>query len=131
MARLGLLDDWLDATARSAEPAVKFSSCFPFHGETLFVVPPRSLWPPAASAKVRWKGARFVPLSVVDDLVHARPVSEENWIVDGASECLIPHGAQGPFRVAVRSGAQSIATARASTRIRARAWNSRLTPECG
>ena len=68
MARLGLLEEWLDATARSPEPAVKFSSCFPFQGDTMFVVPPRSLWPPAASAKIRWKGARFVPLSVVEDL---------------------------------------------------------------
>jgi CRISPR type III-A-associated RAMP protein Csm4 len=105
MARLGLLDEWLDATARSAEPAVKFSSCFPFHADTMFVVPPRSLWPPAASAKVRWKGAQFVPLSVVEDLVHGRAISEENWMVDGASECLIPQGSQGPFRVSVRSGA--------------------------
>jgi CRISPR type III-A-associated RAMP protein Csm4 len=105
MARLGLLDEWLDATARSPEPAVKFSSCFPFQGDTMYVVPPRNLWPPAASAKVRWKGARFVPLSVVEDLVQARPISEENWMVDGASECLIPQGGQGPFRVSVRSGA--------------------------
>jgi len=105
MARLGLLDEWLDATARAPEPAVKFSSCFPFQGDTMYVVPPRSLWPPAASAKVRWKGARFVPLSVVEDLVQARPISEENWAVDGASECLIPQGSQGPFRVSVRSGA--------------------------
>jgi CRISPR type III-A-associated RAMP protein Csm4 len=105
MARLGMLEDWLDATARNPEPAVKFSSCFPFHGDTMFVVPPRNLWPPAASAKVRWKGARFVPLGVVDDLVHGRAISEENWMVDGASECLIPQGSQGPFRVSVRSGA--------------------------
>lgn len=105
MARLGLLEDWLEATARTPEPAVKFSSCFPFLGDTMFVVPPRNLWPPAASSKIRWKGARFVPLSVVDDLVHGRAISEENWMVDGASECLIPQGSQGPFRVSVRSGA--------------------------
>src|SRR5580693_4050618 len=66
MARLGMIEEWLDATARAAEPAVRFSSCFPLQGGTLFVVPPRSLWPPPPSAKVRWKGARFVPLSVVD-----------------------------------------------------------------
>ncbi len=105
MARLGMLDEWLDATARSADPAVRLSSCFPFHGETMFVVPPRSLWPPPPSAKVRWKGARFVPMSVAGDLVHGRAISEENWTVDGASECLIPQGAQGPFRVSVRSNA--------------------------
>lgn len=105
MGRLGIIDDWLDATARSAEPAVRFSSCFPFQGETLFVVPPRSLWPPPPSAKVRWKGARFVPLSVVEDLIHGRPLSEEGWTVDGASECLVPMGSHGPFRVSVRSNA--------------------------
>ena len=66
MARLGMLEEWLDATARAPEPAVRFSSCFPFHGDTLYVMPPRNLWPPPASSKVRWKGARFVPLSVVD-----------------------------------------------------------------
>ena len=33
MARAGLLEEWLDATARSAQrPAVRFSSCFPVSG---------------------------------------------------------------------------------------------------
>jgi len=109
MARLGMIDEWLDATARALEPAVRFSSCFPFQGETHFVVPPRSLWPPPPSAKVRWKGARFVPLSVVNELVHGRPMAEDGWTVDGASECLVPigsqAGSQGPFRVSVRSSA--------------------------
>lgn len=105
MARLGMLDEWLDATARAAVPAVRFSSCFPFQGNTLFVVPPRSFWPPPPSAKVRWKGAKFVPLSIVEDLIHGRAIKEENWSVDGASECLVPQGAQGPFRVSVRSNA--------------------------
>jgi CRISPR type III-A-associated RAMP protein Csm4 len=54
---------------------------------------------------VRWKGAKFVPLSVVISLVNRRAVSEEGWTVDGASECLVPLGAQGPFRVSVRSSA--------------------------
>src|SRR5436305_13031258 len=55
MASLELLEPWLDATARSATPAVRFSSCFPFQGDTLYVAPPRNLWPPPASSKVRWK----------------------------------------------------------------------------
>jgi len=105
MARLGLLDDWLESTARGGEPMVRFSSCFPFQGDVLFVVPPRNLWPPPASSKVRWKGARFVPLGVVEALVEGRPVGEEHWSVDGDSECLIFSGAQGPFRVSVRSSA--------------------------
>ena len=61
MARMGAIEEWLDATARAAltnePPAVRFTSCFPLQGEQRFVVPPRSHWPPAASAKVRWKAA--------------------------------------------------------------------------
>jgi CRISPR type III-A-associated RAMP protein Csm4 len=105
MARLGLLEDWLDDTARAAEPAVRFSSCFPFHGEALYVMPPRTLWPPQASSKVRWKGARFVPLSAIQSLLRGKAPSEEGWAVDGASETLIAMGTQGPFRIAVRSSA--------------------------
>ncbi len=105
MLRLGLLDEWLNATARASEPLVRFSSCFPFHGDTLYVIPPRTLWPPPPSAKIRWKGARFVPLKVVADLVNGRSISEDAWSVDGPSECLIAQGTQGPYRVAVRSSA--------------------------
>src|SRR5580698_8539950 len=105
MARLGEIEPWLDATARAAEPAVRFSSCFPFYGDTLYVVPPSNVWPPPASPKVRFKGARFVPLKVVETLISGRTIAEENWAIDGASECLISGGAQGPFRVNVRSNA--------------------------
>jgi len=105
MARLGMLEEWLDATARAPEPAVRFSSCFPFLGETQFIVPPRHLWPPPASSKIRWKGARFVPMEVVHALVEGRPIAEDEWAVDPASECLVRMGAPGPFRVAVRPNA--------------------------
>src|SRR5215471_14247001 len=108
MARLGMMQEWLDATVRAAEPAVRFSSCFPFQGETLFVVPPRNFWPPPDSAKVRWKGARFVPLSVVEALVRGQGIGEDQWVIDGVSECLIPSASQtssGPFRSSVRSSA--------------------------
>jgi CRISPR type III-A-associated RAMP protein Csm4 len=108
MSRLDMLDTWLEATARAPEPAVRFSSCFPYQGDTLLVVPPRNLWPPPPSSKVRWKGARFVPLSVVESLAAGKPLSEDGWIVDGPSECLLPFGtlqAPGPFRVSVRSSA--------------------------
>jgi CRISPR type III-A-associated RAMP protein Csm4 len=105
MAQMGMIEEWLDETARAPEPAVRFSSCFPCLYETLFVVPPRHLWPPPASAKVRWKGARFVPLGVVDGLLSGRPLVEDEWTVDGASECLVPAGSAGPFRVTVRSAA--------------------------
>ncbi len=108
MGRLGTLDEWLEATAQAAETAVRFSSCFPYQGDTLFVVPPRNLWPPPLSSKVRWKGARFVPLSVVESLAAGKGLSEDGWIIDGPSECLLPFSTPptpGPFRVSVRSSA--------------------------
>src|SRR5438477_2822006 len=107
LAQLGFADEWFDATARSErEPAVRFSSFYPFQGDTLLVVPPRSLWPPAESAKIRYKGARFVPLRVIADLLAEKPIDEERWTLDGESECLIPSNvAGGPFRIAPRSSA--------------------------
>lgn len=112
MLRLGELDEWLAATATNGEgPAVSFSSCFPSIGNALYVTPPRHLWPPtpgAAAAKVRWKGARFVPLSLVADLVADKPLDEDRWTVDGQSECLVAVDRNitgGVFRIGVRSGA--------------------------
>jgi CRISPR type III-A-associated RAMP protein Csm4 len=108
MSRLDMLDQWLEATARASEPAVRFSSCFPYQGDTLLVVPPRNLWPPPPSSKVRWKGARFVPLSVVESLAAGKALSEDGWVIDGPSECLLPFStppSSGPFRVSVRSSA--------------------------
>jgi CRISPR type III-A-associated RAMP protein Csm4 len=107
MSQLGLAEEWLQATAASSgAPAVRFSSFFPFVGDTLLVVPPRSLWPPPESAKIRYKGAQFVPLSVIESLLSERAIDEDRWAVDGESECLVPsnHG-RGPFRVALRSSA--------------------------
>ncbi|MGC9951460.1 MAG: hypothetical protein ABSF64_34325 [Bryobacteraceae bacterium] len=106
MSTLGMRDAWLDATARNAEgPAVRFSSCFPFLGETAFIVPPRSIWPPAggvSAVKTRWKGARFIPLHLVAAILGGQPLHEDEWTVDGASECLLPAGRTGPFRYNVR-----------------------------
>ena len=105
MLRLELLEEWLDATARrQSEPEVRFSSLFPFQREILFVTPPRSLWPPPPSTKIRFKSARFVPLSVVRSLVAEQPIDENRWIIDGESECMIPSG-EGPFRIGMRSAA--------------------------
>ena len=106
MARLGSLDEWLDATARNGAPAVSFSSCFPFLDEIGFVVPPRTIWPPTSpalmSARVRWKSARFVPLSVVQAMLAGQALNGNQWSLDGASECLVPAGRPGPFRTGVR-----------------------------
>jgi CRISPR type III-A-associated RAMP protein Csm4 len=106
MARLGSLDEWLDATARNGAPAVSFSSCFPFLDEIGFIVPPRTIWPPTSpalmSARVRWKSARFVPLGVVQAMLAGQALDEKHWSLDGASECLVPAGRPGPFRTGVR-----------------------------
>ena len=106
MLSLGLMEEWLDATARNPEgAAVRFSSLFPFQGETRFVVPPKTVWPPAASPKVRWKGARFIPLTLVDALLKGMAPEEDRWSLDGQSECLMAQGRSAPFRIGVRSGA--------------------------
>jgi hypothetical protein len=107
MARLSLMEEWLAATARDeSKPAVRFSSCFPFMEDIGFVVPPRSVWPPPgaglAPSKVRWKSARFIPLGLVRALLSGQVLDEEHWVVDGASECLLPAGRAAPFRTAVR-----------------------------
>jgi CRISPR type III-A-associated RAMP protein Csm4 len=110
MARMGSLEDWLDATARSTAragaPLVCFSSCFPFVEEVQFVAPPRTVWPPRSpalmSAHVRWKSARFVPLGMVQTILTGKPLDENRWSVDGDSGCLMPGKRQGPFRAGVR-----------------------------
>jgi len=104
MQRLGMLEEWLGA---SSDAAVRLSSAFPFQGKTLYVAPPRSLWPPAPSARLRWRGARLVPVQVVADLIADKPLDENRWRVDGSSECLVPvdRPGPGPTRIAVRSAA--------------------------
>ncbi|MBS1873394.1 MAG: type III-A CRISPR-associated RAMP protein Csm4 [Acidobacteria bacterium] len=109
MAQIDSLDEWIAATAAAAEePAVRFSSCFPYQREMLFVPPPRSLWPPAAGAgKVRWQGARFIPAGLVSKLMADQHLDESRWIVDGATGCLLSadRGKPGPFLMALRSAA--------------------------
>ena len=106
MSRMGSLAAWLDATARSQAPAVCFGSCFPFLDDIGFVVPPRTVWPPtspaAMSARVRWKSARFIPLSMVESILAGKRPNDNQWSVDGASGCLVPVGKPGPFRTSVR-----------------------------
>ena len=101
MSALGWLEEWLDATARAAQPAVRLSSLFPFTGGTRLVPPPRTSWPPSGAGKLYVKAARLVPLEVAG----AGIADDARWTIDGATECLLPLGANPPFEVAMRSAA--------------------------
>lgn len=109
MARLGMMEEWLEATAlASSAPAVRFSSCFPWQDDTLYIMPPRSVWSPAAT-RLRTKGARFVPVSLTGPLLAGDPLQEDLWVVDGQSKCLLRRNGSahpaGPFRATLRAGA--------------------------
>jgi CRISPR type III-A-associated RAMP protein Csm4 len=102
MSSLGWLDQWLDATARATDgSAVRFSSLFPFIGDTRLIAPPRTSWPPSGAGKLYVKAAKLVPL----DVARRGIVQESRWSVDGATECLLPAGMTAPFEVSMRSGA--------------------------
>jgi CRISPR/Cas system CSM-associated protein Csm4 (group 5 of RAMP superfamily) len=115
MRQLGLLDNWLDATARSQKPAVAFTSLFPFQGDTLYVIPPAHLWPPPSSlvtspspvflTKIRWRAAHLVPVSLVDALLTGQPVLADQWIPDPESGCLLRRDrpSSSPFRTIART----------------------------
>ena len=105
LASLGSIEEWLNATARAADsPAVAFSSCFPFMGRIDFVAPPRTIWPPVSlgGSRVRWKSARFAPVSLVRSMLAGKRPEDSRWSVDGPSGCLVPAGSPGPFRTSVR-----------------------------
>lgn len=115
--RLGQLDEWLEASAGSAQPAAVLSSLFPFQGDTLFAPPPETIWPPAASSlrlpspvfltRVRWRAAKFVPLAVIEALLTGAQVQADQWIADADSGCLLRRDRpqSSPFRLAVRAHA--------------------------
>jgi CRISPR/Cas system CSM-associated protein Csm4 (group 5 of RAMP superfamily) len=102
MKQLGWLEDWLDATARAGTaPQVRFSSLFPFIGETRLVAPPRTSWPPSGSAKLHVNAAKLVPLEVACHGI----VNESRWSVNGACECLLPVASPAPFETGIRTAA--------------------------
>jgi CRISPR type III-A-associated RAMP protein Csm4 len=103
--RLGRGEEFAAAQAAEAGPAVRVSSLYPFGGRTLYIAPPKSHWPPEASARVRWKAARLVPLSVVEDLLSGKALAEDRWEVEPRSGCLVSSGAAAPFRIAQRRAA--------------------------
>ncbi|MBY0505683.1 MAG: hypothetical protein K2X03_17345 [Bryobacteraceae bacterium] len=104
MSELGHLPAWLAATAAAETTAVRCSSLFPFQGRVLFAPPPANLWPPP-SQRLRFKGARFAPLALLQDLAAERPVREERWEVDPESACVIPSGGDAPYRMVTRTAA--------------------------
>jgi CRISPR type III-A-associated RAMP protein Csm4 len=101
MNALGWLEEWLDATARAESTAVRFSSLFPFVGDTRLVPPPRTAWPPSGAGKLYVNAAKLVPVEVARQGV----VNESRWFVDGGSECLLPVGMLAPFEVSMRAAA--------------------------
>jgi CRISPR type III-A-associated RAMP protein Csm4 len=111
MRQLGVLEEWLNATAgASLEPAVRFSSGFPFQRGVLFAPAPAGLWPPPvhsqAPSKIRWKSARFLALSAVSFVLRGEELREESWVLDPQSACLLPSASKavtGPFRILHRS----------------------------
>ncbi len=117
MRQLGLLDSWLDATARAPKSAVAFSSLYPFQGDALYITPPANLWPPPVSlisspspvflAKVRWRAAYFVPVSLVDGMLTGQSVLADQWIPDSESGCLLRRDrpSSSPFRTVLRGSA--------------------------
>ncbi|MBV9265644.1 MAG: hypothetical protein JO061_05695 [Acidobacteriaceae bacterium] len=118
MKQLGFLDEWLDATARSAHaPAVVFGSLYPFQADSLFVIPPETLWPPPPAsvttpspvflAKMRWNAARFVPVSLLESILMGHSILADQWIPHVQSGCLLRRDRQSssPFHHVLRSGA--------------------------
>lgn len=115
MRHLGFLEEWLDVTARNSTSSVTFSSLFPYQSETLFVPPPLTLWPPPSSSvstaspafltKLRWKAARFVPLTLVESILRGESILADQWIADPESGCLLRRDrpSTSPCRVVVRS----------------------------
>ena len=103
MSRMGSLDAWLDATARSADAGGVFQlvlsrswtrsvSWF----RRVRVWPPTS--PAAMSARVRWKSARFIPLSMVESILAGKRWTRISgaWMAPAAAWCrpeagTVPH----------------------------------------
>lgn len=115
MRQLGHMEEWLDVTARAEAPSIVLSSLFPFQSDTLFAIPPASLWPPPPSlitapspvflTKVRWRAARFVPLSILESLFTGQNILADQWAPDAESGCLLRRDrpSSSPFRVIQRN----------------------------
>jgi CRISPR type III-A-associated RAMP protein Csm4 len=116
MQQLGTLGDWLEATVRRVDgPAVAFTSLFPFGSDGLFAPPPATLWPPPPGqvttpspvflSKLRWKAARFVPVTLVETILLGQNVLADQWLPDAQTGCLLRRDrpSLSPFRFASRT----------------------------
>jgi CRISPR type III-A-associated RAMP protein Csm4 len=106
LGSLGWMEPWLAATAAAeGAPVVKLSSLFPAQEENLLAPPPAHLWP-APAARLRTGGARLIPTSLIRALALGEEWNEDQWEVDGLSECLLRRGrrrpAGSPYRFALR-----------------------------
>lgn len=116
MRQLGVLEEWLEETARASNPAVAFTSLFPYQADRLFALPPASHWPPPSSLvsaptpgsrrRIRWEAARFVPLWVIESVLTGENVSADECSPDPESGCLLQRDRSGssPFRTVRRGG---------------------------
>ncbi|MBM3738077.1 MAG: hypothetical protein FJW39_20030 [Acidobacteria bacterium] len=104
MVQLGWGEEWFAATAQASPAAVRLGSLFPWQEDALYAPVPGHLWPPPGVSKLRAWGARSVPTYLVGWLASGSQFNEEQWEVDGLSECLLRRGRRhaGPFRVALR-----------------------------
>ena len=134
MARLGWLEEWLDAH----RPHRLAGGLF----QLLLSVPRRDRLRGSAAHHL----AAGVPLGhgragaleerairsaerVVQSILAGRRLDENQWSVDGPSECLVPADSPGPFRTAVRwSAAVDRLTGRRATGTPPRAWSSAPDP---
>ncbi len=110
MASLGWREEWFAATALSPDgSAARLTSLFPALGPDLLVPAPAPLWPPPNVTRLRARGAKFIPARLVAALAAGESWKEDNWEVDGLSDCLVRRGHRaepsGPYRIALRSRA--------------------------
>ena len=115
--RLGFRGEWLETTAQSTAPTIALSSLFPFQGDTSYVMPPATLWPPPANlisapspvflTRVRWTAARFIPTTLAETILLGQKVLADQWLPDPESDCLLRRDRPStpPFRSVSRSGA--------------------------
>ena len=106
MARLGSLEDWLEATARAAAPAVCFSSCFPFLEEIVCVVPPRTRLAARGAGRFRAGAVEKRAFRAARDRAsrcwRGASSTESSGLWTGPASAWRPPGSPGPFRTSVR-----------------------------